>query len=211
MLRTVEAALGLGTLTANDRYAPGLQPHIHNQQNPFSRTDRWLDNSRPPHLDPARPGQPRAPREHRPRRFLAAAAKTRQPVAWVANYASNSVSPVNLTTRTAGPPIPSRTRTAGDRRHPERRDRSTSRTACPTRSPRSRRAPARRAGAIRVGAAPWALAITPDGKTLYVADDGSATVTPIAIATNTARRADSGRSRPPRDRDGPGRRGPPTC
>jgi hypothetical protein len=35
-----------------------LQQHIQNQQNPFSRTVPWLDNSRPSHLDPARPGNP---------------------------------------------------------------------------------------------------------------------------------------------------------
>ena len=34
--------------------------------------------------------------------FLAAAASARDPVAWVANYASNTVSPVNVATRKAG-------------------------------------------------------------------------------------------------------------
>lgn len=58
--------------------------------------------------------------------FLAAAASARDPVAWMANYASNTVSPVNVATRTAGPQIPA-------------------------------------------GAGPWALAMTPDGRTLYVA------------------------------------------
>jgi YVTN family beta-propeller protein len=40
--------------------------------------------------------------------FLAAAASARDPVAWVANYASNTVSPVNVATRKAGPQIPAR-------------------------------------------------------------------------------------------------------
>ena len=45
---------------------------------------------------------------------------------------------------------------------------------------------------ITVGRIPVAIAITPDGKTAYVADGGSGTVTPIETATNTrARRSPS--------------------
>ena len=39
---------------------------------------------------------------------------------------------------------------------------------------------------ITVGNDPDDIAITPDGKTAYVANSGSGTVTPIATATNTA-------------------------
>ena len=39
--------------------------------------------------------------------------------------------------------------------------------------------------AIKVGTNPEAIAITPDGRTLYVANYGSASVTPIRTATNT--------------------------
>ena len=39
---------------------------------------------------------------------------------------------------------------------------------------------------IRVGSSPSDIAITPDGKTAYVASGGAGTVTPIATATNTA-------------------------
>jgi len=38
---------------------------------------------------------------------------------------------------------------------------------------------------IKIGAIPAAIAITPDGKTAYVADLHPATVTPVATATNT--------------------------
>src|SRR5215472_4781619 len=38
---------------------------------------------------------------------------------------------------------------------------------------------------IKIGAIPAAIAITPDGKTAYVADEHPGTVTPVAIATNT--------------------------
>jgi len=43
--------------------------------------------------------------------------------------------------------------------------------------------------AITVGSLPFAIAITPDGKTAYVANQYSDTVTPIRTATNTALRA----------------------
>jgi hypothetical protein len=38
---------------------------------------------------------------------------------------------------------------------------------------------------IKIGAIPTAIAITPDGKTAYIADEHPATVTPVATATNT--------------------------
>ncbi|MGH3257057.1 MAG: YncE family protein, partial [Streptosporangiaceae bacterium] len=41
---------------------------------------------------------------------------------------------------------------------------------------------------ITVGREPGTMAITPDGKTLYVSNFGSDTVTPISVATNTAGR-----------------------
>jgi DNA-binding beta-propeller fold protein YncE len=40
-----------------------------------------------------------------------------------------------------------------------------------------------------VGARPIAIAITPDGRTAYVASLGAATVTPISIPANTPGRA----------------------
>ena len=38
---------------------------------------------------------------------------------------------------------------------------------------------------IRVGRWPLGIAVTPDGKTAYVANNNSGTVTPITTATNT--------------------------
>ena len=43
--------------------------------------------------------------------------------------------------------------------------------------------------AIRVGYLPWAIAITPNGKTVYVVNNGSGTVTPVGTGTNTAGKA----------------------
>ena len=40
--------------------------------------------------------------------------------------------------------------------------------------------------AIRVGTDPEKIAITPDGRTVYVTDSGSGTVTPISTATGKA-------------------------
>jgi YVTN family beta-propeller protein len=42
---------------------------------------------------------------------------------------------------------------------------------------------------IRVGSRPATIAITPDGKTAYVTNGGSDTVTPIDTRTQTARAA----------------------
>jgi YVTN family beta-propeller protein len=42
---------------------------------------------------------------------------------------------------------------------------------------------------IKILGGPWAIAITPDGKTAYVTSYSSGTVTPISTATNTAGRA----------------------
>jgi YVTN family beta-propeller protein len=38
---------------------------------------------------------------------------------------------------------------------------------------------------IPVGGAPWGVAVTPDGSTVYVADNSDVTVSVIATATNT--------------------------
>jgi YVTN family beta-propeller protein len=43
--------------------------------------------------------------------------------------------------------------------------------------------------AIPVGHSPCAIAITPDGATAYVVNDGSGTVTPISTARNTVGKA----------------------
>ena len=63
--------------------------------------------------------------------------------AYVVNSQSNTVTPIQTATDTAGP-------------------------------------------AIKVGVSPYAIAITPDGKTAYVGNQDSGTVTPIRTATDTA-------------------------
>ena len=49
-----------------------------------------------------------------------------------------------------------------------------------------RAAPGARGREIRAGAVPYAVAVTPDGKTAYVTNYSDGTVIPISTATNTA-------------------------
>ena len=212
LLRTVEAALGLGTLTANDRYAQPLNNIFYPERSRGFRTS----------AQPASTAGPAAPAEDDSAagtsaagtataravpaalpatgtaktpavaRFLASAAKARQPVAWVASYASNSVTPVNLVTRKAGPAVPAGPGPRAIAATPASASGtgatvyvadSQSDTVTPITA-----ATGKAGKPIKVGAAPWALAVTPDGKTLYVANDGSDTVTPVSTATGRAGR-----------------------
>jgi len=59
---------------------------------------------------------------------------------------------------------------------------------------------------IKLGTQPGSIAITPDGKTAYIANLSPATVIPVSTATNTPGQADQARRRPHRgDRDHAGR------
>ncbi len=185
LLRTVEAALGPGTLTANDRYAPAFNQIFKTSKTLSS--ERTLGSTTPAPLTPPQPdratGSAPAAQTAPTARFLAAAAKSRQPIAWVANYASNSVSPVNLTTRTAGPQIRVGPGPQAILATPNGKTIYVADSLSDTVTPITA-STGKAARPIRVGVSPWALAITPDGKTLYVADEGSGTVTPIATATD---------------------------
>ena len=145
MLRTVEAALGTGTLTANDRYAPAFGRVFDTGRGvawaapaPVSASAAQPDPAAAAVTEAARTAAPTAAAP-----FLASAAAARQPVGWVANFAGNTVTPVDLVTRKAGPAIPAG---LGPRRSsPPRTARpSTSPAAAPTPSPRSVRPPAAR-------------------------------------------------------------------
>jgi YVTN family beta-propeller protein len=173
LLRTVEAALGLGTLTANDRYAPAF--------NKVFAASQARGAVLPAPVTAAAVAPSGAVPDNG--KFLASAAASRQPVAWVANYGDGTVTPVNLVTRKAARAIPVG---AGPRAILASRDGKTvyvADSASDTVTPVS--AAAGKPGKpIRVGGNPWALALTPDGRTLYVANDGSDSVTPIDTATN---------------------------
>ncbi|MGD0238885.1 MAG: hypothetical protein ABSB59_01000 [Streptosporangiaceae bacterium] len=91
LLRTIEAALGLGTLTQNDRYAQPVND-VFAPDAPGAVATPFAAPAlvpAPAGISPAVTGQGSSP-----------------PTAWVANYGSATVTPVNLTTRKAGKAIP---------------------------------------------------------------------------------------------------------
>jgi len=101
LLRTIEAALGLGTLTPNDRYAQPVNDVFGRQPAPPAPATalRAAPRTRARAQAAARraaisPGAAAAP------------GGARHPTAFVVNSASATVTPVDLTTRRAGPPIP---------------------------------------------------------------------------------------------------------
>ena len=176
LLRTIEGALGLGTLTANDRYAQPVN-------GVFARSAS-LSRPGPDRAGlVGRPAQPTQAREsvQRPGAAPLTAAVNqsaeRSAVAWVANYASGTVTPVSLHTRKAGPPV----RVGAEPRAlavtPDGRTVYVANSGSGTVTPINT-VTDRPGGPIRVGGNPWAVAVTPDGRTVYVANSGSGTVTP---------------------------------
>jgi YVTN family beta-propeller protein len=164
LLRTIEAALGLGTLTANDRYAEPVNDVFTQSVN---------------HLM----GGPHAARDAAPRR--AGPARARHPVALVVNSGSGSVTPVDLATRRHEAPIAvgsdpvAITLTPGGRTGFVVNRGSDSVTPIDV---------ARRAALspIPVGSEPDAIALTADGRTAFVVNSGSDSVTPIDVARRVA-------------------------
>ena len=180
LLHTIEGALGLGTLTANDRYA---QP-VNDAFRPGAGSGIATIAPR----QPAPAGSP-APvittPSIAPGAVSPAGAGPRQQTAFVVNSASNSVTPVNLATRRAGRPIPVGKDPQAIAITPDGAaayvvdSRSASITPVNTVT--------RKAGApIRVGSDPQDIAITPDGLTAYVTNAGSNDVTPVDLRTGQA-------------------------
>jgi YVTN family beta-propeller protein len=175
LLRTIEGALGLGTLTANDRYA---QP-VNDVFDPDQTTSGA--EAAPAVAAPA----VAAPAVAAPAVGGQAGKASRQPVAWVANYGSGTVTPVNLVSRKASRAIPVGVDPQAVVAAPDGRTvyvaNSGSGTVTPIDTATGRAGPP-----IPAGTDPVALAVTPDGKTVYVANEGSGTVTPIDTATGRA-------------------------
>jgi YVTN family beta-propeller protein len=191
LLRTIEAALGLGTLTANDRYAEPVNdvflPGLAAPAPPA-----------PGQLTPAAAAGTGAGAAGGSAQARAAAAGSaggsgaspgtsapRQQTAFVVNSASSTVTPVNLVTRHAYAPI----RVGSDPQAiaitPDGSTAYVVNSGAGTVTPIA--TATRQAGpAIRVGADPQAIAIAPDGTTAYVTDAGADAVTPISLATGHA-------------------------
>jgi YVTN family beta-propeller protein len=181
LLRTIEAALGLGTLTANDRYA---QP-----------VNDVFTASGAPMVAGAAPA-PSAPAAAPAASAVSAApaapdgAPPADPTAFVVNYGlgtvtPGTVTPVNLVTRRAGRAIGVGANPDAIAITPDGRTAYVANSGSGTVTPIST-ATGAASPAITVGADPQAIAITPDGRTAYVLNSGSDTVTPIAVATGAA-------------------------
>ena len=105
--------------------------------------------------------------------------------AYVANFGSNTVTPITTASNTAGAPIPVGSNPDGIAITPD------GTTAYVANSSSNNVTPiataSNTAGApIPVGSFPVSIAITPDGTTAYVTNEGSNSVTAIATASNTA-------------------------
>jgi YVTN family beta-propeller protein len=193
VLRTVEGALGLGTLTANDFFAQPINDIFSRNATPRATvastgtTAAAATPAPPPALGTAaRPAPPPAVAtvsRLTPAAPAAAASSAPAPTAFVVNYASNSVTPVNLATRKAGDAIAVGADPAAIAITPNGRTAYVVNSGSGTVTPVT--TATRKAGkAIRVGADPAAIAITPNGRTAYVTNSGSDTVTPISTSTN---------------------------
>jgi YVTN family beta-propeller protein len=182
LLRTIEAALGLGTLTRNDRYA---QP-VNDVFSPGPAAPAPAVGAA---AAPA-PGVGQAPVGGTPMatgtRAAPARALTapRHPTAFVAN-SGGTVTPIGLTTHRPGKPIKVGANPQAIAITPDGSTAFVANYGSNSVTPIT--TVSRRAGApIPVGRQPWAIAVTPSGKTAYVLDWGGAAVTPISTATNRA-------------------------
>ena len=170
LLRTIEAALHLGTLTANDRYAQPVN-------------DVFRRGARMPAVAAGTTSAPAARSRAAVTTTAADAALAHQDrAAFVVNSGSGTVTPVDLRTKHAQPAIRVGAHPTAIVASPDGRMLYVADSGAGTVTPvnaitRSAEAP------IRVGRDPRALAITPDGRTLYVANSGSGTVTPVSTAT----------------------------
>ena len=177
LLRTIEAAFGLGTLTPNDRYAQPVNDVFGHQPAPPAPA------TAPGAAPPTRARGPAAARRAVVSPGAAVApGGARHPTAFVVNSASATVTPVDLTTRRAGPPIPVGARPQAIAVTPDGHTAYVANSGSGTVTPIDT-ATGRAGAPIRAGQGPRAIAISPDGRTAYVLDWAGAAVTPIDIAT----------------------------
>ena len=179
LLRTIEAALGLGTLTDNDLYAQPVNDIFIRNGTPRAALATL---PAPAAAATAAPAAPSGAAQPGPA-AAGSASGDRDPTAFVVNYASGSVTPVNMATRKAGAAIPVGDDPAAIAITPNGRTAYVVNSGSGTVTPIT--TATRTAGkAIRVGDDPAAIAITPNGRTAYVTNSGSDTVTPISTSTD---------------------------
>ncbi len=183
LLRTIEAALGLGTLTTNDRYAqPVNDVFLHGRAAAQAASTAFLEARRPASSTRA-PAGPAARQSSVGSGVLPlAAGRPAHPTAFVVNSASNSVTPIDLVTRGAGKPIGVGADPVAVAVSPSGAMAYVVNSGSGTVTPIA--TATRKAGRpIRVGADPQGIAIAPDGQAAYVTNMGSDTVTPIDLVT----------------------------
>jgi YVTN family beta-propeller protein len=187
LLRTIEGALGLGTLTGNDRWAPPASDIFGDSPVPAAPAQPASAAAGRPEAHVAAPdlasGLTLAAAPRKPGRAGAArpAARGQHPTAFVVNSDSGSVTPIDLAKRQAGDPIRVGKHPLAIAITPGGKTAYVVNSGSGTVTPID--TASRRAGPpIPVGRDPQTIAITPDGKTAYVADTGSGTVTPINLA-----------------------------
>jgi YVTN family beta-propeller protein len=171
LLRTIEAALGLKTLTRNDRFAqpvndvfrPG-EAMAKAPSSPYhaSGTDSKPTRSSSPTADARRPAPPG------------------RATAFVVSSRAQTVTPVGLADRKAGRPIAVGREPQAIALSPDQRMAYVVNSGSDSVTP-IQTGPRRRERAIAVGRNPQAIAITPDGRTAFVSNAGSDTVTPIDL------------------------------
>jgi YVTN family beta-propeller protein len=174
LLRTIEAALGLGTLTRNDLYAQPLNdifaPSVTVRAGVAPLTAPAVASAATP---------------QRAARATGAAARDPGPTAFVVNYASDTVTPVSMARRRAEPAIGVGSFPSAIAITPDGTTAYVVNYGSDTVTPIATATGA--AGApIGVGEAPNSIAITPNGATAYVVDGDTDAVTAIATATGTA-------------------------
>jgi YVTN family beta-propeller protein len=187
LLRTIEAALGLGELTLNDHYAQPVNDVFGGRAGsvaPARATPPPGHAGAPPVAPPRHPAVA-GPATTAPAAATAARARragARARTAFVVNSGSGTVTPVDLATRRADPPVKVGADPAAIAITPNGRTAYVANSGSGTVTPID--TATRRPGPpIAVGAGPRAIAITPNGRTAYVANSGSGTVTPIDTAT----------------------------
>ncbi len=184
LLRTIEAALGLGSLTPNDLWAqPTNDVFDALAADPPGAAIARASASAARLGDAADARRSAGARRDSPA-YAVAASPDRDPTAFVVSSAGNAVTPIDLRTRRPGPAIPVGLDPQAIAVTPDGatafvvNNGSNSVTPIDT-ATRAALAP------IPVGKDPSGIAITPDGRTAFVSDSGSDTVTPIDAATDT--------------------------
>ena len=194
LLRTIEGALGLGTLTGNDLWAQPAQRHLRTWPGPGLACPFREHSDYPARtsLGGAWPGQRPGADRSRPE----ACASRSGPACGPPPAADGLRGELRLElgdTHRPGHPAGGqadrgREAPAGHRHHARRQDRL--RRQQPLRHRHAHQYGHLAGGPpIPVGRDPQSIAVTPDGKTAYVTNTGSGTVTPISLAKHRPGRA----------------------